>query len=80
LPLSGHGDFHGVVALGSVGAAAAVGRALFWGLERALAVGGPDLEGVGAGCGVPVVDVLAPGVGVELAGEAGVIPGLTVVG
>ena len=42
----------------------------------ALAVGRPDLEDVLAGLGVPLVDVLAPGVDVELGGEASLVLGL----
>src|SRR3712207_3289391 len=42
--------------------------------------GGAGLGGVLAGSGVPVVDVLAPGVNVKLLGEPGVVPGLAAVG
>src|SRR5215212_7698645 len=54
------------------------------GLGRSLGltgtVGSSDHEGIFAGLRVPVVDVLPPGVNIELAGEAGVVPGLAAVG
>ena len=50
------------------------------GLGFAVTVCGAHLEGVVARGGVPVVDVLAPGIFGELCGEAGGVPGLAAVG
>src|SRR5215207_11265898 len=76
--ISGHGDLEGMVA-GSAGGMRG-GFGLCLGLS--LAVGGADLEGIfaGSGAGVPIVDVLSPGVCGELLGEACLVPGLTAVG
>src|SRR3712207_3319971 len=52
----------------------------FFGLGLSLAVGSAYLQGVFAGLGLPVVDVLSPDVDVELSGEPRVVPGLAVVG
>src|SRR5215207_1283767 len=73
---SRHGHVDGVVAGGAVG----VGWGFPGGLGLAVAVDGADLERVLAGAGVPVVDVLAPGVAVELGGETGFVPGFAAVG
>ena len=50
------------------------------GLGLAVAVCGAHLEGIVAWGGVPVVDVLAPGIFGELLCEAGGVPGLAAVG
>ena len=50
------------------------------GLGLAVAVCGAHLDGVVAWGGVPVVDVLAPGIFGELFCEAGCVPGLAAVG
>src|SRR5215211_5010565 len=67
---------YGVVA----GGAGGVGRCFCGGLGLAVSVGSADLDGVIARGGVPVVDVLAPGIFGELFGEAGRVPGLAAVG
>src|SRR5918997_1784999 len=75
LGFSGHRDVYGIVSGGA--------RGVWWGflgcLGFAFAVGRADLEGVLARTGVPVVDVLAPGVYTELGGESGLVPGLAAV-
>src|SRR5215213_1699884 len=73
---SAYCHIYGVVA----GGAGGVGRGFCGGLGLAGSVGGADLDGVIARGGVPVVDVLAPGIFGELFGEAGRVPGLAAVG
>src|SRR5215204_1727420 len=57
-----------------------MGRGLGGGLGLAVAVCSAHLDGVIAWGGVPIVDVLAPGIFGELFREAGRIPGLSAVG
>src|SRR5215211_8605033 len=55
-------------------------RSLCGGLGLAVAVCGAHLDGVIAWLGVPIVDVLSPGIFGELFREGGCIPGLSAVG
>src|SRR5215211_5611081 len=73
---SAYCHIYGVVA----GGAGGVGRGFCGGLDRAVSVGGADLDGVVARGGVPIVDVLAPGIFGELFGQVGRVPGLAGVG
>src|SRR5919107_4634278 len=70
-----HGHVYGVV----TGGARGVWRGFRGGLGLAVAVRGAHLDGVIAWCGVPVVDVLPPGIFGELFREAGRVPGLPTV-
>src|SRR5215208_60887 len=54
--------------------------AFFFSLDLPIAVGGADFYSIVAGPRLPVVDVLAPGINVELSGELRVVPGLAFVG
>src|SRR5215207_3230533 len=71
-----HGHVYGVVTGGSRG----VWRGFRGGLGLAVAVCGAHLDGVIARLGVPIVDVLPPGIFGELFCEAGCVPGLPSVG
>src|SRR5919107_4260335 len=70
-----HGHVYGVV----TGGARGVWRSFRGGLGFAVAVCGAHLDGVIAWSGVPVVDVLPPGIFGELFCQAGCIPGLSTV-
>src|SRR5919112_6549540 len=73
--LLAHGHVYGVVAGGARG----VWRGFRGGLGLAVAVCGAHLDGVIAWSGVPVVDVLPPGIFGELICEVGCVPGLSAV-
>src|SRR5215208_5803897 len=68
-----HGHVYGVV----TGGARGVWRGFRGGLGLAVAVCGAHLDGVIAWSGVPVVDVLPPGIFGELFCEVGYVPGLS---
>src|SRR5919107_1708229 len=70
-----HGHVYGVV----TGGARGVWRGFRGGLGLAVAVCGAHLDGVIAWSGVPVVDVLPPGIFGELICEVGCFPGLSAV-
>src|SRR5215208_2663630 len=70
-----HGHVYGVV----TGRARGMWRGFGGGLGLAVAVCGAHLDGVIPGSGVPVVDVLPPGIFGELLREAGSVPGLAAV-